>query len=167
MTWQAETGVASPRSLVEHAPVYSACVTGFAGTHPLWRCLMYFRLAADGVLLLHLAFIVFVLFGAVLATRWRWMPWLHVPAAAWGFFVELTGRICPLTFLENDLRLRAGQSGYAESFVEHYLVNVIYPPGLTREIQFGLAAVVLVINFTIYAWLVLRRLAISRQRNRG
>ena len=128
---------------------------------------MNFRLAADSVLLLHLAFIVFALFGAVLAARWRWMPLLHLPAAAWGFFVEFTGRICPLTVLENELRIRAGQSGYAQSFVEHYLLNVIYPPGLTREIQFGLAAVVLVINFAIYGWLILRRLAISRQRNRG
>lgn len=128
---------------------------------------MNFRLAADSVLLLHLAFIVFALFGALLAARWRWMPLLHLPAAAWGFFVEFTGRICPLTFLENELRIRAGQSGYAESFIEHYLFNVIYPPGLTREIQFGLAAVVLVVNFAIYAWLVLRRLAISRQKNRG
>lgn len=118
---------------------------------------MYFRLAADGVLLLHLAFILFALFGGLLAARWRWMPLVHLPASAWAIFVELTGRICPLTYLENDFRLRAGQSGYTTSFVEHYLLNVIYPPGLTREVQFVLAATVIVINIAIYVWLFLRR----------
>ena len=117
---------------------------------------MYFRLAADGVLLLHLAFILFALFGGVLAARWRWMPLVHLPASAWAIFVELTARICPLTYLENDLRIRAGQSGYTTSFVEHYLLDVIYPSGLTREVQFVLAATVVVINIAIYVWLVLR-----------
>lgn len=118
---------------------------------------MYFRLAADGVLLLHLAFILFALVGGALAARWRWMPWIHLPAMAWAIFVEFTGRICPLTYMENDLRLRAGQSGYTTSFVEHYLLDVIYPAGLTRELQFGLAATVVVVNIAIYVWLVLRR----------
>ena len=118
---------------------------------------MYFRLAADGVLLLHLGFILFALVGGALAARWRWMPWVHLPAMAWAVFVEFTGRICPLTYLENDLRLRAGQSGYTTSFIEHYLLDVIYPAGLTRELQFGLAATVVVVNIAIYVWLVLRR----------
>ncbi len=118
---------------------------------------MYFRFAADAVLLFHLAFILFAVFGGALGARWRWMPLLHLPAAAWGVFVELTGRICPLTYLENALRIRAGQSGYTESFIEHYLLPLIYPSGLTREIQWGLAAVVLGVNLAIYVWLVLRR----------
>ena len=118
---------------------------------------MYFRLAADGVLLLHLAFIQFALVGGALAARWRWMPWVHLPAMAWAVFVEFTGRICPLTYLENDLRLRAGQSGYTTSFIEHYLLDVIYPAGLTRDVQFGLAATVVLVNIAIYVWLVLRR----------
>ncbi|MDO9196661.1 DUF2784 domain-containing protein [Rhodoferax sp.] len=118
---------------------------------------MYFRLAADGVLLLHLAFILFALVGGALAARWRWMPWVHLPAMAWAIFVEFTGRICPLTYLENDLRLRAGQSGYTTSFIEHYLLDVIYPAGLTRDVQFGLAATVVLVNIAIYVWLVLRR----------
>ena len=118
---------------------------------------MYFRLAADGVLLLHLFFIVFALFGGALATRWRWMPLVHIPMAAWAFFVELTGRICPLTYLENNLRMRAGQAGYTESFIEHYLLDVIYPSGLTREVQFLLAATVIFVNIGIYAWPVMRR----------
>ena len=117
---------------------------------------MYFRLAADGVLLAHLAFILFALFGGALAARWRWMPLLHLPTAAWAAFVELTGRICPLTYLENDLRIRAGQSGYTQSFVEHYLLDLIYPSGLTRELQFALAATVVVVNIAIYAWLAWR-----------
>lgn len=107
---------------------------------------MLFRLAADAVLLVHLAFILFALLGAAIAVRWRWIPLVHLPVAAWGFFVEITGRICPLTYLENYLRIKAGLSGYTESFVEHYLLAIIYPAGLTREIQFALAAVVLVVN---------------------
>ena len=118
---------------------------------------MFFRLAADGVLLLHLAFILFALLGAVLAMRWRWIPLIHLPAAAWGFFVELTGRACPLTYLENYLRIKAGQSGYTESFIEHYILDIIYPSGLTREIQFALAGVVVVVNIAIYGWLFSRR----------
>ena len=118
---------------------------------------MFFRLAADGVLLLHLAFILFALLGAAMAVRWRWLPLVHLPAAAWGVFVELTGRICPLTYLENFLRIKAGQSGYTGSFIEHYLLNIIYPSGLTREIQFALAATVVVVNIAIYGWLFSRR----------
>lgn len=118
---------------------------------------MLFRLAADAVLLLHLAFILFALLGALLALRWRWVPVIHLPAAAWGFFVELTGRVCPLTGWENHFRLLAGQSGYAESFIEHHLLAVIYPDGLTREIQFVLAGIVVIVNVALYGWLLLRR----------
>ena len=123
---------------------------------------MLSRLAADAVLLMHLMFILFVLLGAAMSLRWRWMPCIHLPAAAWGFFVEAAGRICPLTYLENYFRLQAGQSGYAESFIEHYLLAVIYPAGLTREIQFALAGVVVVINAAIYGWLVFRRRGAQR-----
>jgi hypothetical protein len=118
---------------------------------------MLFRLAADAVLSIHLAFILFALVGAVFAARWRWVPIVHLPVAAWGFFVELTGRICPLTYLENYLRIKTGQSGYTESFVEHYLLAIIYPAGLTREIQFVLAGVVIVVNLAIYGWLFIRK----------
>jgi hypothetical protein len=117
---------------------------------------MLFRLAADAVLLSHLAFILFALLGAAIALRWRWILVVHLPAAAWGFYVELTGRICPLTYLENFLRIKAGQSGYTESFVEHYLVAIIYPAGLTSEVQFALAAVVIAVNMAIYSWLFVR-----------
>jgi len=115
------------------------------------------RLAADATLLLHLAFIAFALFGALLALRWRWIPFVQLPAAAWGAFVEFTGRLCPLTELENHFRALAGQGGYSESFVERYLLPIIYPAGLTRHVQLVLAAVVLAINAGIYGYLLWRR----------
>lgn len=118
---------------------------------------MIFRLAAETVLLAHLAFIVFALLGAVLAVWWRRIVIVHLPAAAWGAWVEISGRVCPLTLLENYLRIKAGQSGYAESFIEHYLLAIIYPAGLTREIQFALAAAVIAVNLAIYGWLLVRR----------
>jgi hypothetical protein len=113
---------------------------------------MFYRLAADGVLLLHLAFILFAVFGGALAACWRWMPLVHLPTAAWALFVELTGRLCPLTNLENVLRIRAGQSGYTESFIEHYLLALIYPAGLSREVQFVLAAIVVLVNIALYSY---------------
>ncbi|WP_029523915.1 DUF2784 domain-containing protein [Polaromonas glacialis] len=118
---------------------------------------MHFRLAADAVLLLHLAFIVFAVFGGLLALRWRWLPLLHLPAVAWAVYVELAGSLCPLTAVENSFRLGAGQSGYAGSFVEHYLLDLIYPTSLTREIQWILAAIVAGINIAVYSWLAFRR----------
>ena len=120
---------------------------------------MLYRLAAEAVLLIHLAFILFALFGAALAARWRWIIVAHLPAATWGLFVELTGRVCPLTYLENYLRIKAGLSGYTESFVEHYVLAIIYPVGLTREIQFVLAGVVLAVNIALYGWLYFRKSA--------
>ncbi|MDP1635844.1 MAG: DUF2784 domain-containing protein [Gallionellaceae bacterium] len=91
-----------------------------------------------------------------------WLPLIHLPAAAWGFFVELTGRTCPLTYLENHLRIRAGLSGYTESFVEHYLLAIIYPEGLTRNTQILLAGAVIVVNAAIYGWLYARARASHR-----
>jgi len=123
---------------------------------------MSYRLAADAVLLLHLAFIVFAVLGGVFAARRRWVVLVHLPAAAWGAFVEITGRICPLTHAENSLRAKAGQSGYAESFIEHYLLAVIYPAGLTRDVQFVLAGVVVVVNVAIYAWVFYARTGVKR-----
>lgn len=118
---------------------------------------MFFRVAADGVLLLHLAFIGFALLGGLLVVKWRWMLLIHLPAVAWAFLVEVTGRACPLTSIENTLRLSAGQLGYTQSFVEHYVLALVYPSGLTRDIQIMLAAGVAGINIGIYAWLAFRR----------
>ena len=118
---------------------------------------MLLRLAADAVLVFHLAFIVFALLGGLLAIRWRWMVWLHLPAAGWGFFVEVTGRICPLTSLENMLREQAGSSAFSGGFVAHYLVPLIYPAGLTPDIQWLLAGVVVAVNLAVYGGLLVQR----------
>jgi hypothetical protein len=123
---------------------------------------MLYRLGAEAVVLVHFSFIAFVLFGGLLALRWRWIVVAHLPAAAWGCLIELTGRICPLTYVENYLRSRAGQSGYPEGFIEHYFLPVIYPAGLTRQIQFVLAGVVVILNVVAYGWL-LRRFARGAQ----
>jgi hypothetical protein len=118
---------------------------------------MAFRLAADVVLVTHFAFIAFVVAGGILVVRLPGLAWVHLPAAAWGAYVEIAGRICPLTYLENRLRVRAGESGYSESFIEHYLLPVIYPGGLTRGMQLTLATIVIAINVGIYSYLLLRR----------
>lgn len=117
---------------------------------------MFPRLAADAVLVLHLAFIIFALFGGLLAFSWRWIPWLHLPTVAWAAYVELAGRMCPLTGLENSLRKSAGDSGYVESFVDHYLLGIVYPEGLTRNLELAIGAFLLLINLAIYAWLIAR-----------
>lgn len=109
-----------------------------------------YRLAADLVVLAHLAFIVFVPSGGFLALRWPRIAWLHLPCAAWGTFVELSGRVCPLTPLENALRGRAGSEGYGGGFIEHYIVSLIYPGDLTREIQIGLGLAALLANAVAY-----------------
>lgn len=118
---------------------------------------MFLNLAADGVLLLHLAFILFVAVGALLVLRWHWLAWLHVPAAAWGVYIELSGGLCPLTTVENRLRRAAGSDVYAAGFIDHYVTLLIYPPGLTRPMQLGLAAAVLLINAVLYGILLWRR----------
>lgn len=118
---------------------------------------MAYRFAADAVLLLHGAFILLVLGGALLALRWPRAPWLHLPAAAWGVGIELTGAVCPLTYLEVALRERAGQQGYAGGFIEHYLLPLVYPAGLTPAVQYVLAGVVLAVNLLLYGWLLRRR----------
>lgn len=115
---------------------------------------MFVAVAADAVLVLHLAFIVFVVFGGAATRLWRWMPFLHIPAVVWAVHVELAGRQCPLTPLENSLRVAAGQTGYGESFIEHYLLAIIYPKGLTGSVQLVLAGAVIAINLAVYGALV-------------
>jgi hypothetical protein len=122
---------------------------------------MLYRVAADGVLVLHFAFVLFVVLGGFLVLRWRQVAWLHVPAALWGALVEFAGWICPLTPLEVALRRAAGDAGYSGDFIEHYLVAALYPDGLTREVQFALGAAVVVLNAAIYA-VVWRRARLRR-----
>jgi hypothetical protein len=114
-------------------------------------------LLADGVLVLHLAFILFVMLGGLLVLRWPRVAWLHVPAVLWGIYVELSGRLCPLTPLENSLREAAGQAGYSGGFIEHYVTAVIYPDGLSRGIQMMLATIVMLVNGLVYWRLWVRR----------
>jgi hypothetical protein len=118
---------------------------------------MAYALAAVLVPAAHLAFVLFVVCGALLVLRRPRLAWLHLPAVAWGVFVELTGRGCPLTGLENGMRLRAGWAGYGETFIEHYILWLLYPAGLTRGAQFVLAGAVVAINLLLYARIWRRR----------
>jgi len=120
-----------------------------------------YRVLADLVLVVHTAFVAFALLGALMALRWRWLPWLHVPAVAWGAFVELSGRVCPLTPLENSLRLEAGSAGYSGDFIEHYLLPLLYSTTLTRNDQILLGVCLLLANLLMYG-LILYRFAPDR-----
>lgn len=122
------------------------------------------RLAADAIVALHLAFVAFACLGGVLAWRDLRLGVLHIPAAAWAVFVEWSGRVCPLTPLENALRARAGEAGYAGGFVEHYLLPILYPAGLTRDVQVALGAFVVALNAAIYAIAFARHRARTRAR---
>lgn len=125
---------------------------------------MAYRLLADAVLLLHLAFILFVMLGAVLVWRWPRLIYIHLAAVAWGMFVEIAGRICPLTPLEIRLRQLGGELGYRGSFIEHYLLPVIYPDELTRTMQLGLVIGIILVNSMAYAYLYGRA---KRKRRHG
>jgi hypothetical protein len=111
---------------------------------------MLFRILADLIVVLHLTFIVFVVCGGLLAMRWRWIPWIHIPAAVWATVLEIRGLICPLTPLENWLRREAGGTGYSGGFIEHYLLPIVYPSGLTPRIQLLMAVLVVVVNVAAY-----------------
>lgn len=114
---------------------------------------MWYPLLADGVMLLHLGFVLFVVFGGLLMLRWPKMVWVHLPAATWGAIVEFTGWICPLTPLEVWLRLKGGDDGYGADFIEQHVLPVLYPVGLTHEVQVGLGLFVVAANVGVYCWL--------------
>jgi len=111
---------------------------------------MLFQLGANAIAILHLAFILFVVFGALLVLRWRWVMGLHLPAAVWGVLIEFAGWYCPLTTYENALLRRAGQAGYSGGFAAHYIFPLIYPQGLTRGVEIAIGALVLIINLIVY-----------------
>lgn len=113
------------------------------------------RIAADIIVLLHFAFILFVGLGGLLCLRWKRAAWVHIPAATWGATIEFTRGVCPLTPLEQRLRVAAGEAGYSGSFVEHYLLPVIYPIGLDQSLQFALGILVVLVNLAVYAWVLL------------
>ena len=113
---------------------------------------MLYLLFADLVVLIHLAFVLFTVLGALLVIRWRKVLLLHLPAALWAAWIEFSGKICPLTPLEGWLRMRGGGSGYAGDFVGQYLLPILYPSGLTRKVQFILGGVIIGVNLMIYAY---------------
>ena len=114
---------------------------------------MMYPLLADLTLIVHLAFVVFVLFGGLLVLKWRWIARLHLPAATWGAVVECTGWVCPLTPLEHWLRSQAGETSSRSDSLVQYLLPALYPSGLTRETQVLLGLLVLAVNLAIYGWL--------------
>jgi hypothetical protein len=116
-----------------------------------------YRVLADAVVYLHLAFILFVVLGGILVIFRPKVLWLHIPCVIWAMIIELAGFICPLTPLENYLRVQARQTPYSGDFVIHYIEPVIYPAGLTRELQIVLGLVVVMVNAFVYSWLFLRK----------
>jgi len=117
---------------------------------------LIYRALADLVLVVHLLFVLFVVLGGLLVLRWPVVAWLHIPAAVWGVLIEYTGWICPLTPLENSLRIRGGEVGYSGGFIQHYIQPLLYPAGLTRETQLVLGSVALLLNLSAYAILLTR-----------
>jgi len=115
---------------------------------------MAYWLAANLLVVFHLGFVCFVLCGGLLVFRWRRLALLHLPAAAWGAWIEFRGWVCPLTPLEQQLRQAAGGAGYSGGFIERYLLPVLYPERLDHDVQFVLGAVVVVVNLAVYGWLL-------------
>ena len=117
---------------------------------------MFYRLLADLVVVAHLVFILYALFGGLCGLWRKWSLFVHLPAATWIAIIEFQGWICPLTPLENRLRSAGGSSGYEAGFVDHYLIPIIYPPGLTRTAQFMLGGVAIALNLAVYIFVVHR-----------
>lgn len=106
------------------------------------------------VVVIHFVFIVWVVTGGFLAIKWRWLALLHLPALIWGALLEWYGWICPLTPVEIELRAERGLAGYDTGFIENYLLPVIYPAGLTREMQAGLAVSLIAVNVVVYGFVI-------------
>ena len=117
---------------------------------------MLYRILADLVVLVHLAFILFAVFGGILVPSWKRCVWVHLPAVLWAALIEFMGWVCPLTPLENWLRENGGGSGYRADFVEHHILPILYPDSLTRPSQVALGIFVLGINLGVYGWVVRR-----------
>lgn len=128
---------------------------------------MLYRIIADLIVVIHLCFILFVMLGGFFALRWKKAAVIHLLAVLWGIIVEIFGLICPLTPLENNLRILAGQEGYGGGFIEHYLIPVIYPASLTRSFQYFLAALVIAVNVCIYGWIFGKRMKKEKEKNGG
>jgi hypothetical protein len=118
---------------------------------------MPYHLLADLVVIIHLTFVLFSVAGALLVIGWRKILYLHLPAAVWAAWIEFSGKICPLTPLEKWLRIKGGDAGYSGDFVGHYILSILYPSGLTREVQFILGGVVVGLNIIIYGYILFPR----------
>ncbi|MFH2120644.1 MAG: DUF2784 domain-containing protein [Pseudomonadota bacterium] len=118
---------------------------------------MLYHLSADLILIIHLAFVLFVALGGFLVLRRPRLMWLHLPAVVWGALSEFLGVICPLTPLETTLRELGGGTGYEGDFIEHYITALIYPSGLTRGLQIALGFGALLLNMAIYGYWLLRK----------
>lgn len=118
---------------------------------------MLFQILADLLVIIHFAFVIFVVVGGLLVLKWRKVIFVHLPAAIWGALIEFAGWICPLTPLENWLRKQGGASGYSGDFVNHYIIPILYPAGLTRDVQVVLGMLVIVVNIAIYGWFAWNR----------
>ena len=121
---------------------------------------MFYKFLADLVVVLHSFFVLFVLLGGFLVLWKPSVAWYHLPAVFWAAWLEFSGWICPLTPLENLLRQKGGVAGYNVGFVEHYIVPILYPTSLTREMQFTLGMIVLSLNIGVYfiVWMRMRKL---------
>lgn len=114
------------------------------------------KIFADLLVIIHLSFICFVILGGMLLLKYRWVVFLHIPAVFWGAMIEFRGWLCPLTQWENQFRVSANQEGYRDGFIDHYLIPIIYPSGLTDDIQVVLGALVLIVNLLIYTYVAKR-----------
>ncbi len=128
---------------------------------------LFYQLAADILVSVHLAFIVFVITGGFAVLRWQWLAWLHLPAVVWAAVVIINGWLCPLTPWENDLRRLAGQEGYSGGFIEYYIIPLVYPVDLTRSDQVVLGIIVVAINLCVYCFVAYRLLREDSCVNKG
>jgi len=113
-----------------------------------------YEFAADLTLIVHFAFIIFVVFGALLFFVSTKIIYVHVPALIWGIYIEITHSICPLTYLENWFLQKANLTTYSEGFIQNYLVPVVYPMNLTDDLQTYLAIVLIVVNMLMYGLII-------------
>ena len=117
---------------------------------------MFYTLTADAIVVLHLAFVIFVVAGGLLVFRWRRVALLHLPAVVWAVLLEFRGWLCPLTPLELKLRASGGQAGYGGGFIEHYILPVLYPAELDKLMQIEIGSLVIAVNIAVYGWLLWR-----------
>ena len=113
-----------------------------------------YELAANLTLIVHFAFIIFVVFGALLFFVATKIFYAHIPALIWGIYIELTHSVCPLTYLENWFLQKTNFTMYSESFIQNYLVPIVYPKNLTEDLQIYFAIVIVVINSIFYGFII-------------